>query len=180
MAGVAASVLVQDDYSTISPAGLFGDITLGADFQGSGSNVVFGVFGNYSFGGIDANVGSGYDNITMSIDNQYQLGLRAGYLVTPTTLAYVKAGYSGGTLNVTHTGAGEWSNPSLSGYTAGLGVETRLYGGVFARAEYDYTNYGDNQFHTYSNATTTETSSVNLDEHIAKVGVIYKFGMTGN
>jgi outer membrane immunogenic protein len=194
--------------SSASLTGLLGDITLGADMHIPNSRIVIGVFGDYTIGSVSGSVSSsdtawhiedgvrvahdcGNESGKFSIDNQWKAGLRAGFLVSPSTLAYAKFGYSQADLSIDHSstdGSGvavtsttaNWSNPKLGGYVLGAGLETQVYGGLFVRAEYDYIAYGDNSFYSNNKGTVasgyvgTETSSVDLDEHIAKAGLVYK------
>lgn len=189
----------DDKKEPLSMTGLLGDITLGADYHIPSSKIIVGVFGDYTIGNVSGSVSEsssgGTEGGKFSIDNQWKLGLRAGVLLNPTTMAYAKFGYSQADLTVDHyatdgTGAAKepsktavWNNPKLDGYVTGAGLETQLAGGLFVRAEYNYVAYGDNTVYTNNKPkdgggkASTETSSVNLDEHIAKVGLVYKFGL---
>jgi outer membrane immunogenic protein len=80
---------------------------------------------------------------------------RAGYLVTPWTLAYGTAGMAYGDvsgsfgysahdnfeLGYSTTGGGSWSDTRV-GWTAGGGVETIIAAGLTLRLEYRYTDLG--------------------------------------
>jgi outer membrane immunogenic protein len=80
---------------------------------------------------------------------------RLGFLLTPTLLAYATAGGAIGDVSGSFsyhativessssvTGAGSWSDTRF-GYTVGGGLETALGGGIKARIEYRYTDFGD-------------------------------------
>lgn len=48
------------------------------------------------------------------------------------------------------------------GYAAGLGAEAMLWGGLFARAEYEYVKY-------------TSVKNVNMSTNTVRAGLGYKF-----
>ena len=64
---------------------------------------------------------------------------------------------------------------TLLGWTVGGGIETRLWGNWFGRAEYRYSDYGDV---TYNNAVlfTTGTYDERIRTQTALFGLAYKFG----
>ena len=147
-----------------------------------------------------------YGSVKQTWDSS--LRLRYGWLVTPDTLLYGTAGVAfgeisgsfafrgvlhaiGGTfapVNITGgsaTAAGSWSDVRVGG-TAGVGVETALWGGWKARVEYRYTDYGS---YTKTVAVNTvcvapigcsapsSSASIDLREsfHTVRVGVGFDF-----
>jgi outer membrane immunogenic protein len=79
---------------------------------------------------------------------------RIGYLVTPWTMVYVTGGVAIGsvsgsfsyyacsnTIAACVTGASSWNDTKVGG-TVGAGAETQIVGGVKARVEYRYTDFG--------------------------------------
>jgi Outer membrane protein beta-barrel domain len=111
---------------------------------------------------------------------------RAGYLITPWTLVYITGGPAWLHIESTATcgiaicgGPGVAFNNSSNrlGWTLGGGIETRLWGSWFGRAEYRYSDYGDV---TYTNANAALGITATYDErirtHIALFGLAYKFG----
>lgn len=195
-----------------SLTGMIGDITLGADIHLPNTKIVFGVFGDYTIGSVSGNSSSAEsaweidggiktavdctatdcsnESGKFSIDNQWKAGIRAGFLLNPTTLMYAKFGYSQADLTVEHSSTRtpdpdakiNWSNPKLNGWVVGAGLETQVIGGLFARAEYNYIAYGDYEIYNSTKGDAvrgplnTDTTRVNLDEHIAKIGLVYKIG----
>jgi outer membrane immunogenic protein len=152
-----------------------------------------------------------YGSVKQTWDSS--LRLRYGWLVTPDTLLYGTAGVaigeisgsfsyrstlfttvpvfvSPGFVNVvtpgsTATAFGSWSDVRVGG-TAGVGVETALWGGWKARVEYRYTDYGS---YTKTVAVNTvcvaptgcsapsSSASIDLREsfHTVRVGVGFDF-----
>lgn len=155
--------------------GIFAEVTAGYDHMVS-ERVLLGGF-------IDAHVG----NIAFSVDNLlgageislknrygFDVGARAGYLLTPSTLGYALAGYT-------------WQNMKLdipveapfntemdrSGYVLGLGMETVVGGNWTLKSEYRYANYG-------SKAVIEDVGFGALkfepSTHTFHVGANYRFG----
>jgi outer membrane immunogenic protein len=150
---------------------------------------------------------SKYGTVKQTWDSS--LRLRYGWLVTPDTLLYGTAGVAFGQisgsftyLGVLHTpnfatvpvvdstgsfatAMGNWSDIRVGG-TAGVGVETAIWGGWKARVEYRYTDYGR---YTQSVAVNTvclvntgcsapsSRATIDLREsfHTVRVGVGYDF-----
>ncbi|MBB3955581.1 outer membrane protein [Novosphingobium sediminicola] len=87
------------------------------------------------------------------------LSLRAGYLVTPKTLAYVRGGYSntlvGANIGNLH------SSDDRDGWLLGGGVERKLTDKVSARLEYRYTDFSE--------------GNGKFDRHQIMAGVAYRF-----
>src|SRR5262245_38407229 len=64
----------------ITLRGAQGIVTVGYDFQ-SGPNWIFGLFADYAFGEVDGSVlGGALAKISSTIDNQWAIGGRLGYL----------------------------------------------------------------------------------------------------
>ncbi|TPG20845.1 porin family protein [Sphingomonas koreensis] len=103
-------------------------------------------------------------------------GVRAGYLVTPTTMIYAKGGYTNARLDLTHndgtTNTGEHFN--LDGYRVGAGVEQAIGRNTYAKVEYRYSNYGDARLE-YANGANTNNFDVNTDRHQVVAGVGFRF-----
>lgn len=87
------------------------------------------------------------------------LSLRAGYLVTPKTLAYVRGGYSN-TLVGANIGNFHGSD-DRDGWLLGGGVERKLTDKVSARLEYRYTDFSE--------------GNGKFDRHQIMAGVAYRF-----
>lgn len=104
------------------------------------------------------------------------LGARVGVLATPTTLVYVKGGYTNARLDLTrdNTNVTTDRHYNLDGYRVGAGVEQSIRGKAYVKAEYRYSNYGDARLE-YANGANTDNFSVDTDRHQAVVGVGVRF-----
>ena len=82
---------------------------------------------------------------------EIELSARAGYAVNPSTLVYAKVGYVNGDFKLKgdlHNdgptdGAPFSTKKKLDGLRLGVGAETLLGGGVYAKVEYRYTDYNN-------------------------------------
>lgn len=103
-------------------------------------------------------------------------GVRIGTTLTPTTLAYAKAGYTNARLDltasdgVTETGG----NFNLDGYRVGLGLEKALGPRTYAKIEYRYSNYGDARFE-FPRGGNTNNFGIDTDRHQLAAGVGFRF-----
>ena len=88
------------------------------------------------------------DLLRVEADRDLYIGARLGYAFTPGFLGYVKAGYTN--LRVESTYRPGVPGRSIvedsadsDGFRAGLGLEYRFSGGLYAKGEYRYSHYGD-------------------------------------
>lgn len=108
-----------------TPDGLLYGLGLGYDLQAGG--VVFGVEGEIA----DSTASRG----AVDAARDLYAGARVGVPVGPQMLAYAKAGYANGRVNTpTFRRNGD-------GFRVGGGLEYKLGGNLFLKAEYRYTNY---------------------------------------
>lgn len=105
------------------------------------------------------------------------VGGRLGFAAAPSTLLYVKGGYTNAGLNTyyqpTATGTVGRSTFNADGYRVGAGVEQKfnLFGpSGFVKAEYRYSNY--NSLESNAGGTTFDTD---LDRHQAVLGIGVRF-----
>jgi outer membrane immunogenic protein len=119
-------------------------------------HVVVGAEGSFDLGGSDR-----VRNATAVIDPNYSFDLsaRAGYLVNPKTLVYVRGGYENMRARVSNGLAN--SHDTFDGWSIGGGVERAVFSNVTARIEYRYSDLGNNGH--------------DFDRHQALVGVAYHF-----
>jgi outer membrane immunogenic protein len=127
------------------------------------------------------------------------LTARMGYLVTPSTLIYGKAGINwsaldfkvnnviditGGTCGPIGTNRGGYATQTewRSGVTAGLGVEQRVYDHFTVFGEYDVVDNGGSTINNFTGGTGTGGCTANFSAktttralNIFKVGVNYQF-----
>jgi outer membrane immunogenic protein len=111
------------------PDGLLYGAGVGYDIRRG--NAVFGLDAEITDSTASVNTVAGPIDATRDL----YIGGRAGVLIGPKALAYVKAGYS----NARVEGAG--LNQNGDGLRLGAGLEYDLGNKLFAKAEYRYTNY---------------------------------------
>jgi outer membrane immunogenic protein len=122
---------------------------IGYDIQRG--NTVFGVEGEVT--GSTArdhasNLLTAGDTLRTSADRDLYVGGRLGFVASPRTLIYVKAGYTNAAYTTQYTAPSGSTAVSLSqrdnldGWRLGAGAEVKLTDKVFAKAEYRYSNYG--------------------------------------
>jgi len=175
-------------------------VGLEADIQG-----VVGGGGSSSFSGgaagvlVPANTFSGNGYVSQSFDYLGTARARAGYLVTPTLLAYATGGLAYGWTNLNHTVYGavtsggavtgvNYGNVNASrsrvGWTVGGGAEWAFAPNWSAKLEYLYYDLGSYNIGAQSQGVTLAThvasaglSQVNghFDGHVVRVGLNYHF-----
>lgn len=118
--------------------------------------------------------GLGYGRVKSGRD--LYAGARIGLLASPSTLVYVKGGYTNGRLDLTAsdgtTETGDHFN--LDGYRVGGGIEHAIGTHTYAKIEYRYSNYGNARFE-YASGGNTNNFSVDTDRHQVVVGVGWRF-----
>jgi outer membrane immunogenic protein len=158
--GIGTSELSDGfDRADVSLRGAQGILSGGYDMQVS-PNAVLGVLVDYAFGDVDGDfLGS-----TLTISNQWSIGARAGFLVTPKSLWYVNAGWTRADFDISAPGFG--FDKSLNGFFVGGGVEQALTRDVSLKLEYRFSDYED------VNVTGT---NVDNSVHSVRLGVNWKF-----
>jgi outer membrane immunogenic protein len=153
-----------DNLADVGTVSGFGTVQVGLDRQRG--SWVFGLFADYDWMNMDSDIGgnsvdlaggggpAGLVNVNLSaeVDNMWSVGGRIGFLTSPSTLVYGLLAYSqaditaiadvsfsdgaGNTIaSVTDKGDG-----SVSGFTIGAGIETKLAENVSLKLEYRYTD----------------------------------------
>ncbi len=104
------------------------------------------------------------------------VGARAGVLASPTTLVYVKGGYTNARLNVVASDGtiDRDDRFRLDGWRIGAGVEKTIGQNTYAKLEYRYSNYTDADFRL-SGGATSDTFEVDTDRHQIAAGVGVRF-----
>lgn len=103
-----------------------------------------------------------------------ELAIRPGYLIQPETLIYGRLGWvrtnfeSSATDRTTSFSADD----NFNGIRLGVGAEHALKDNFSIRLEASYTNYKDD---SYTNSTTQEKVSYDLDEKLIRIGIAYRF-----
>ncbi|MBL8578867.1 MAG: porin family protein [Mesorhizobium sp.] len=169
-AGVGAFVLQGDQNFRLSGDGFFGEVSAGYDYMFS-ERFLLGAFADARYGGQEATVDGTSGSISLKQTLGFDVGLRAGYLVNPTSLAYVLGGYSWQRFEA------DFSIPILAGnddidgdgYTVGAGLETVVGGNWTLKNEYRFASY----------SVDDGVEEQDLDTQTYRVGLNYRFGADG-
>lgn len=153
---------------------------VGAGFDFDMGSAVLGVEGEY----MRSEAQSEFDTTgftTFGISNidagrDLYVGARAGFKATPSTLVYVKAGYTNAKMNVlaTDNTTDVETDVNLDGWRAGAGVEHRLGGNLYVKGEYRYSQYQEGEVEAPS-GLESDRFDVDLDRHQFVVGVGARF-----
>ena len=157
--------------------GLLYGIAGGFDFQLGGA--VAGIEAEYSDSttrGNTTDLAIIGDNAGLRTDRDLYIGGRIGFAAAPSTLLYVKGGYTNARFKTIYSTGG--ANPTtanfgntLDGYRLGAGIEQKfnLFGpSGFVKAEYRYSNYRNLD-------VGTTNVGIDLDRHQAVIGVGVRF-----
>lgn len=117
----------------------------------------------------------GSDAACFSLKRNLAAGARIGTAVSKSTLFYVGGAYVNGKARISYTDQVDPTNniaasDSRNGWRASVGLEQRIGGNVFAKAEYRYTDYAD-----YEVSDGAESASLGFDRHQAVVGLGVRF-----
>ena len=117
--------------------------------------------------------GFGIGNVKANRD--LYVGARVGAKIAPTTLLYVKGGYTNAKFDVISSdGTTELSQDIDSdGYRVGAGVEQRVGTNAYAKLEYAYSNYSKGEIDFDGALPDSDRFDVDLDRHqvVASVGL---------
>ena len=121
----------------------------------------YGYGSDFGFGRVDAG-------------RDWYVGARAGILATPSTLVYVKGGYTNLKLNVLagNTNATTDTSFKLDGWRLGAVAEHAIGRNTYAKIEYRYSNYERGDIN-YGNGATSGRFDVDTDRHqvVASYGI---------
>lgn len=103
-------------------------------------------------------------------------GVRAGYVMSPSTLLYAKAGYTNARFDVrTSDGTVDTkTNIDTDGWRLGAGVEQHVGSNAFVKLEYRYSNYKEGEV-DYVNGPDSGRFDLDLDRHQVMAGVGIRF-----
>ncbi|WP_257575342.1 outer membrane protein [Sphingomonas sanguinis] len=104
------------------------------------------------------------------------VGGRAGFAVAPSTLAYVKGGYTNAHLD-TVLGNGSVSDRErfrLNGWRIGAGLQQSIGTNTYAKLEYRYSNYEQADYR-FVDGGSTDRFDVDTDRHQIVAGVGVRF-----
>jgi outer membrane immunogenic protein len=117
--------------------GINGGVFVGRNFDlNSGGRWIGGVEGSLTVNGADGSAKAGADRIAVSSRYTYELAARAGYAVTPETLAYGRLGWARTKFDVAGV-----NKPILDGVRFGGGVEHMIGKSTAVRSEFTRTYY---------------------------------------
>ncbi len=169
---------VIEDSSRENVDGVAYGVGIGYDFAVGGA--VLGIEGQF----IESEAKTDYDTTNFNgfgvgnveTGRDLYIGARAGFLVTPQTLAYVKGGYTNARYNLlaTDNETDVDADVDLDGWRVGAGVEQAINENFFVKGEYAYSNYGKGEVHL-PGGTETDRFDVDVDRHQIMLGVGYRF-----
>ncbi len=118
-----------------------------------------------------------------------QRRLRLGYLVAPDWLLYATGGVSWlrAELGASCTSSGAWcivsnsqtNSVTRTGWTAGGGVEVKIWQNWLLRGEYRYADYGHASFGFFPTQASGQDfvgGNVHITPHTGLIGLAYAFG----
>jgi outer membrane immunogenic protein len=105
------------------------------------------------------------------------VGARAGFKAAPSTLIYVKGGYTNARFGVLAGDGTDNSRINLDadGWRLGAGVEQKMGTNAFAKLEYRYSNYSKAEADFRDNFPDSDRFNVDLDRHQVVAAVGYRF-----
>jgi outer membrane immunogenic protein len=142
--------------------GAQGIVSAGYDWQLT-QRVVAGVLVDYAFGKVDGSFGTE----RISIDNQFAIGGRLGYLLNPKSLLFATAGWTRAKFEDADF---PYLNTSVHGFFVGGGLEQSLSNNLSLKLEYRFSDY--NAFRD----PIFVDDKYNNDVHSVRLGLNYNFG----
>jgi len=146
----------------------FGNIVVGAEGEFTDSTAK-SRFNN----GAPENFGLGSVNAKRDL----YAGARVGFKAAPSTLVYVKGGYTNARFGVLGTDGTDSSriNIDADGWRLGAGVEQKMGTNTFAKLEYRYSNYSKAEADFSRDIPDSSRFDVDLDRHQVVASVGYRF-----
>ncbi|MDX8450382.1 outer membrane protein [Mesorhizobium captivum] len=180
--GVGAGANVHEISSDFIPGvslngiggeGIYGEATVGYDYMVS-QRFLLGALLDAHVGTIKTSLDAFGLNADVKETYGFDVGVRAGYLLTPSTLGYVLGGYAWQKYKL-DTNAGFGMDWDQGGYFVGAGVETAISGNWTLKGEYRYTRFSTtddllSQFGAPDGALNLDTS-----RHTFQVAASYRF-----
>ena len=125
------------------------------------NNIVFGIEGDLKY---DWN-GKKYNGVDVGTDWGGSARARVGYAFD-NALIYAAGGWTGANAYVDPPGGNNNKEKMINGWTVGAGVDYKFTDNVFARAEYRFNDFGNQNF---------DGTKVDFQQHQAILGVGFKF-----
>lgn len=157
--------------SEFKPNGFIGGVYAGYNFD-AGNNIILGVDGNFDYNRMKKSLTVNSGDIQASAETQLQwsgaVRARAGYAVDR-FLPYIAGGVAFGNVknSLSFGGNSYTATKTVTGWTAGAGVDYAATDNILLRLEYRYTDFGDKDF-----GLGTRSSVKSND---IRLGVAYKF-----
>jgi len=106
----------------------------------------------------------------------FYVGARAGYIVAPATMLYVKGGYTNAKLNVLAGSTSQTTDTkfNLDGWRLGAGAEHAMGPNSYAKLEYRYSNYERSNI-DYATGGTSGRFDVDTDRHQVVASYGFRF-----
>ena len=119
--------------------------------------------------------GFGIGNVKANRD--LYLGARVGAKVTPTTLLYVKGGYTNAKFDVRSSDGTTTFRDDIDadGWRVGAGAEHAINQNTFVKLEYRYSNYNKAEIDFQGELPDSDRFNVDLDRHQVVAGVGMRF-----
>jgi outer membrane immunogenic protein len=161
-----------------APKGFLGGVNAGFNFQVS-PVFVLGLYVEQDFADLSASGSSAIGPFSVTNATNYlgAAGGRAGYLIDPSSLLYVKGGFAwvGAKPDFAAIGTAKEISDTSFGWQIGGGLEHRLGQNWSVKIEYDHTQAGDRQIDIPVNAVSTLSSLNRFHIDKAVIGISYLF-----
>ena len=162
-------------FNGIGGEGVFGQFSVGYDHMLS-ERFMLGGFADVRYGNIGTSLGiAGLFNASINADLGFDVGLRAGYLISPQTLGYVLAGYSWQQFSLDTSIPGISADWNASGFVVGAGLETVLTGNWTLKGEYRFASYC-NVNYLAPLGVPAGILNASTSTHTFLAGINYRFG----
>lgn len=103
------------------------------------------------------------------------VGARVGYAMSPSTMLYLKGGYTNARFNVLGTDGTTTLDQRLDtdGYRVGAGVEQKFGSSAYGKLEYRYSNYSKGELDFDGDTPDSSRFGIDTDRHqvVASVGL---------
>ncbi len=177
VAELSTDFIPEASFNGIGAEGVFGELTVGYDYLVAPRFLV-GALADVHYSNVETTFEIPFFDLDASASDTYgfDVGLRAGYLLTPSTLGYVLGGYAWQKGEIEVSGGGDSLDADRDGYFVGVGVETAIASNWTLKTEYRFTQFGNmnilEDLGAPDGILDTEVSS-----HTFRVGANYRFGM---
>ncbi len=167
-----------DNYAEFKPNGFLGGVYAGYNFD-LGNNVILGIDGNFDYNDLKESqdyLSGGVRPVQTSLESKLEwsgaVRARAGYAIDR-FMPYIAGGVAFGHVknSVIIGGSTSYSDSqTLTGWTAGAGIDYAATDNITLRLEYRYTDFGNKDFGVddFSTRGSFKTNDIRL-------GIAYKF-----